>query len=41
MYFEKNPIFDFFSVVVIDILLSKAGFSLKNRDDSKEAGAGI
>ena len=37
----KKTIFDFFSVVVIDILLSKAGFSLKNRDDSREAGAGI
>ena len=40
VYFEKNNI-SFFSVVVIDILLSKAGFSLKNRDDSKEAGTGI
>ena len=37
----KKTIVDFFSIVVIDILLSKAGFSLKNRDDSKEARAGI
>ncbi len=40
VYFEKKTIFDFFFVVVIDILLSKAGFSLKNRDDLKEAWAG-
>ena len=41
VYFEKNNIW-FFSIVVIDILLSKAGFFIKkNRDDSKEAGAGI
>ena len=41
VYFEKNNMYLNFSVIVIDILLSKAGFSLKNRDDSKEAGVGI
>ena len=37
----KKTIFDFFSIVVIDILLSKAGFSLKNRDDSRMPGQGF